>query len=155
MAFLSLEILKSKVPILQEIRSSTILPKTSPKVTDLARRLEVTQAELLEIFVLRFEGALLNLIAIEQGAKARPRAVRQWIKNNTSTPRRQISHAIKVTRHRHRITQQQLADRLGWPRWMIANIENCRRYCHPGKARQVAAALGDSDLRQLLDHYGW
>jgi len=105
--------------------------------------------------VVRFGDALVELVAIECGKNPKKLATRQWVRNNTTTAKRQISHAIAVSRHRQFVSQAKLAARLGWPRWMVTEIENCRRYCHPKKVRQIAAALGDESLNQLLDHYGW
>jgi ribosome-binding protein aMBF1 (putative translation factor) len=132
-----------------------MIPKSAPAAVNLARDFAVSQTELLEIFAVRFGGALRELVAIECGPRPRRRTIRQWVRNNTSTPRRQVAHAIAVTRHRKGWSQQQLADALEWPHWLIADIEHGRAYCHSIKARQVAKVLECSNLDRLLDHYNW
>jgi ribosome-binding protein aMBF1 (putative translation factor) len=116
--------------------------------------LRVSQTELLEIFASRLGDVLLELMAIETSGNTSQRAIRQWVRNNTVTPRRQISHAIAVTRHRQKVSQQRLANSLGLPRRVITDVERCR-YCYPKVAREIAAELDDPSLNQLLDHYGW
>lgn len=132
-----------------------VMPKASPKARNLCKVLGVNQTELLEIFINQFGDALKQLIVSECGGRPTRRAIRQWLRVHTSTPRRKISHAIALTRHRQGLTQVELAKKAKCPVWMVIHIENCRYTCGPRRARKVAAALNDVYLDEMLDLYGW
>jgi DNA-binding XRE family transcriptional regulator len=121
---------------------------------ELAKMIGVSQAELLNILVARFGDHLISQINIETHHRANKIALRQWAKNNTNNPRRIIAYTVKAARYRSNLTQQQLADKLGWKAWVMADVELCRRVSKK-KVRAIAATLNDPALNLLLIYYGW
>ena len=63
-------------------------------------------------------------------------------KKQLLTLRRSVAAVIAATRRDHDLTQEQLADKLGWSRWKLAKMENGQGKVEAGELIMIARALG-------------
>jgi DNA-binding XRE family transcriptional regulator len=68
---------------------------------------------------------------------------------------RVVASVISATRQDLDITQEQLADELGWTRDAVSNLENQRRHCKVSDLIRIAKAFGmqPDELIRRITHW--